>query len=174
MRNKIISHYYCDDDKIIREVVSCLKMLFLSFIVSVARIWKKNEIFEIQKGERGLKNEKLFILNFTAFFSSNENIKLATLIIILTKHTFLHSFICKYKLSRMLNPTGGQMCKKLHVWWLNHLQTFSAVCLHLSFNNYYKDKGCRSESWHFEKKLWRSDEWRWGVDYVLSGQGVIF
>ena len=112
---------------------------------------KKNEIFEIQKGERGLKNGKLFILNFTAFFSSNENIKLATLIIILTKHTFLHSFICKYKLSRMLNPTGGQMCKKLHVWWLNHLQTFSAVCLHLSFNNYYKDKGCRSESWHFVK-----------------------
>ena len=51
MRNKIISHYYCDDDKIIREVVSCLKMLFLSFIISVARIKKKVKFFEIQKVE---------------------------------------------------------------------------------------------------------------------------
>ena len=48
MRNKIISHYYCDDDKIIREVVSCLKMLFLSFMSVLPKLKPKINV-EIEK-----------------------------------------------------------------------------------------------------------------------------
>ena len=172
MRNKIISHYYCDDDKIIREVVSCLKMLFLSFIISVARIWKKK--FKKSKKKKG--EIWKIILNPPESFSSNENIELATLIIILTKHIFLHSFICKYKTNwvECLTPQGVKCAKSCmfdDLTICKHFQLFVYI-FHSIITT--KDKGCRSESWHFEKKLWRSDEWRWGVDYVLSGQGVIF
>ena len=124
-----------------------------SYIFSVARIWKKKWNFWNSKGRKRFEKWKTVYSKFYCILFIQWKHKVGNTDY--NSHqthffTLIHLQV-QNKLSRMLNPTGGQMCKKLHVWWLNHLQTFAAVCLHLSFNNYYKDKGCRSESWHFVK-----------------------